>query len=65
MQCGPASLEAIRRGDIGLGYDCPFVFAEVNADIMHWGQDDTSDWGFSRMKLNKFHIGRSVSNFSF
>lgn len=60
MQCGPASLEAIRRGDIGLGYDCPFVFAEVNADMMHWGEDPESDWGFSRMKINKFHIGRSV-----
>ena len=60
MQCGPASLEAIRRGDVGLNYDCPFVFAEVNADIMHWGEDDESEWGFSRMKLNKFHIGRMV-----
>merc|ERR1711962_804597 len=60
MQCGPASLEAIRRGDIGLGYDCPFVFAEVNADVMHWGEDDESDWGWKRMKMNKYHIGRSI-----
>jgi len=60
MQCGPASLEAIRRGDVGLNYDCPFVFAEVNADIMHWGEDEESAWGFSRMKLNQFHIGRRV-----
>ncbi|RXG71622.1 Hemocyte protein-glutamine gamma-glutamyltransferase, partial [Armadillidium vulgare] len=60
MQCGPASLEAVRRGDIGLGYDCPFVFAEVNADVMHWGEDDESDWGYKRMKMIQFHIGRSV-----
>ena len=60
MQCGPASLVAIRRGDVGLNYDCPFVFAEVNADIMHWGEDEQSDWGFSRLKLDKFHIGRKV-----
>ncbi|XP_018024988.1 hemocyte protein-glutamine gamma-glutamyltransferase [Hyalella azteca] len=60
MQCGPASLEAIRRGDVGLNYDCPFVFAEVNADMMHWGEDESSDWGFSRLKLNQFHIGRMV-----
>uniref|UniRef100_A0A2P2HW15 protein-glutamine gamma-glutamyltransferase n=1 Tax=Hirondellea gigas TaxID=1518452 RepID=A0A2P2HW15_9CRUS len=60
MQCGPASLEAIRRGDVGLNYDCTFVFAEVNADIMHWGEDDESDWGFTRLKLNKFHVGRMV-----
>jgi len=60
MQCGPASLEAIRRGDIGLGYDCPFVFSEVNADVMHWGEDEESDWGWKNMKMNKYHIGRSL-----
>ena len=65
MQCGPASLEAVRRGDIGLAYDCPFVFAEVNADILHFGQDEDSTWGYSRMKLNRYHIGRSVRYLSF
>ena len=60
MQCGPAPLEAIRRGDIGLGFDCPFVFAEVNADLMHWGEDDNSDWGFKRLRLNKYHVGQKV-----
>ncbi|KAG7166394.1 Hemocyte protein-glutamine gamma-glutamyltransferase-like 2 [Homarus americanus] len=60
MQCGPVSLQAIRRGDIGLNYDAPFVFAEVNADIMHWGEDENSDWGWSRMKMNKYHIGRAI-----
>ena len=64
MQCGPASLEAIRRGDISLAYDCPFVFAEVNADVMHWGEDDESDWGYSRMKMNKYHVGKAVSGFN-
>lgn len=60
MQCGPVSLEAVRRGDIGLSYDAPFVFAEVNADVMHWAEDPESDWGWSRMKMNKYHVGRSV-----
>ncbi|KAB7506349.1 Hemocyte protein-glutamine gamma-glutamyltransferase [Armadillidium nasatum] len=60
MQCGPASLEAIRRGDISLGFDCPFVFAEVNADVMHWVEDENSDWGYSRMKIKKYQIGRLV-----
>nr|XP_057911466.1 protein-glutamine gamma-glutamyltransferase 5 [Doryrhamphus excisus] len=35
-QCGPASLIAIRNGEIKLPYDVPFVFAEVNADCMDW-----------------------------
>lgn len=34
--CGPASVEAIRRGQVGLRYDGAFVFAEVNADCVAW-----------------------------
>ncbi|XP_049895373.1 protein-glutamine gamma-glutamyltransferase E [Epinephelus moara] len=34
--CGPASVKAIRDGQVNLKYDCPFVFAEVNADIVEW-----------------------------
>lgn len=60
MQCGPVSLQAVKRGDIGLNYDAPFVFAEVNADVMHWGEDPESDWGWSRMKMNKYHVGRQI-----
>ena len=28
---GPASLEAVKKGQIGLAYDVGFVLAEVNA----------------------------------
>ncbi|XP_043987857.1 protein-glutamine gamma-glutamyltransferase 2-like isoform X4 [Gambusia affinis] len=31
--CGPASLYAIKEGEVGLKYDTPFIFAEVNADV--------------------------------
>ncbi|NWI71096.1 TGM3 glutamyltransferase, partial [Todus mexicanus] len=41
-QCGPASRNAIKEGDIDLDYDCPFVFAEVNADCMYWNYDPTT-----------------------
>ncbi|XP_053544817.1 protein-glutamine gamma-glutamyltransferase 5-like [Bombina bombina] len=34
--CGPTSVRAIKEGDIHLNYDAPFVFAEVNADIVSW-----------------------------
>lgn len=34
--CGPASIEAIRRGEVHMPYDTPFVFAEVNADRVNW-----------------------------
>uniref|UniRef100_A0ACB8EFS9 Uncharacterized protein n=1 Tax=Sphaerodactylus townsendi TaxID=933632 RepID=A0ACB8EFS9_9SAUR len=36
FRCGPASLVAIKEGDVDLKYDCPFVFAEVNADCVSW-----------------------------
>ncbi len=47
-------MEAVRRGEIGLGYDVAFLFAEVNADVCHFVSDHTSDWGFKRTKLNKY-----------
>ncbi|XP_061592517.1 protein-glutamine gamma-glutamyltransferase 2-like [Cololabis saira] len=31
--CGPASVKAIREGELTLKYDAPFIFAEVNADV--------------------------------
>uniref|UniRef100_UPI0037E9C387 protein-glutamine gamma-glutamyltransferase 2-like n=1 Tax=Semicossyphus pulcher TaxID=241346 RepID=UPI0037E9C387 len=34
--CGPAPVTAIFQGDADLKYDVPFVFAEVNADIVKW-----------------------------
>lgn len=33
---GPCSVKAIKEGDVDLDYDAPFVFAEVNADVMDW-----------------------------
>ncbi|XP_077785633.1 protein-glutamine gamma-glutamyltransferase E-like [Podarcis muralis] len=39
FQCGPASLKAIKEGDVDLNYDCPFVYAEVNADRVTWTYD--------------------------
>ncbi|XP_029414114.1 protein-glutamine gamma-glutamyltransferase Z isoform X2 [Nannospalax galili] len=34
--CGPASVKAIREGDVHLPYDTHFVYAEVNADEVIW-----------------------------
>uniref|UniRef100_A0A7N6BJ92 Protein-glutamine gamma-glutamyltransferase 2 n=1 Tax=Anabas testudineus TaxID=64144 RepID=A0A7N6BJ92_ANATE len=32
--CGPASLRAIKEGELTKKYDTPFIFAEVNADVV-------------------------------
>ena len=54
FQCGPASLEAVRKGQIGLAYDVPFVLAEVNADLVHWREDREARRGWRRMNADKF-----------
>lgn len=35
-RCGPASLKAIKAGQVNKPFDIPFVFAEVNADKLYW-----------------------------
>ncbi|XP_072304882.1 protein-glutamine gamma-glutamyltransferase 2-like [Eucyclogobius newberryi] len=32
--CGPAPLKAIKQGELTKKYDAPFIFAEVNADVV-------------------------------
>ncbi|XP_045452766.1 hemocyte protein-glutamine gamma-glutamyltransferase-like [Melitaea cinxia] len=59
-QCGPASLEAIKQGVIGLNHDVEFMLASVNADLMRWRKDPDSESGFSMVDTNNYHIGRMI-----
>ena len=52
MRCGPSPVQAIRRGEVGIPYDTPFVFAEINADVCKFVRDDSSRWGFKQTYLN-------------
>lgn len=36
FRCGPASLKAIRKGELQRPYDVAYVFAQVNADKVLW-----------------------------
>ncbi|KAM5245853.1 protein-glutamine gamma-glutamyltransferase E [Ctenodactylus gundi] len=36
FQCGPASVIAVREGDVDKNFDMPFIYAEVNADRITW-----------------------------
>ncbi|XP_073987907.1 hemocyte protein-glutamine gamma-glutamyltransferase-like [Rhodnius prolixus] len=60
MRCGPASVEAVKSGQVGYTYDTPFVFSEVNADVCHFKEDPSSSWGFTRLKMNQYHVGRKI-----
>ncbi|KAK4873340.1 hypothetical protein RN001_015369 [Aquatica leii] len=59
-QCGPSSLEAIKKGQVGFNYDVAFMIASVNADLMRWKEDPNSPMGYSRIYSNKYHIGRII-----
>ncbi|XP_060043452.1 protein-glutamine gamma-glutamyltransferase 6 [Erinaceus europaeus] len=59
FRCGPASVTAIREGDVHLAHDGPFVFAEVNADYITWlwNEDQSRERVYSDTKK----IGRCIS----
>ncbi|CAF4877423.1 unnamed protein product [Pieris macdunnoughi] len=59
-QCGPAPLEAIKQGVIGVAHDVEFMLASVNADLMRWRRDPEAESGFSMVDTNNYHIGRMV-----
>ncbi|XP_054836216.1 protein-glutamine gamma-glutamyltransferase E-like [Eublepharis macularius] len=60
FQCGPASLTAIKEGDVDLKYDCPFVFAEVNADRVTWTYN-TATGETKRVYTETKSVGRHTS----
>ncbi|KAM3960323.1 hemocyte protein-glutamine gamma-glutamyltransferase [Aphomia sociella] len=59
-QCGPASLEAIKQGVIGVAHDVEFMLASVNADLMRWRVDSDAETGFTVVDTNNYHIGRMI-----
>ena len=40
FRCGPASVNAVKKGEVYLPYDTGFIFAEVNGDRVYWQVDD-------------------------
>jgi len=57
---GPSSVEAVRRGEIGFAFDSYYLFTEVNAEVSHFQEDETSHWGFKRCRLNNYQVGRQI-----
>lgn len=51
--CGPASVEAVRRGEVGFQYDTPFMYGQLNSELCHFQEEENSDWGFIRMASNQ------------
>ncbi|GBP35766.1 Hemocyte protein-glutamine gamma-glutamyltransferase [Eumeta japonica] len=53
-QCGPAPLEAIKQGDIGMNFDVEFVLSSVNADYMRWRYSPESESGYSVVDTDSY-----------
>ncbi|XP_068449134.1 protein-glutamine gamma-glutamyltransferase K-like [Clinocottus analis] len=59
FRCGPASLAAVRSGQVFLKHDSPFVFAEVNSDKIYWQRN--IDGTFNQIYSEKKCVGISIS----
>ncbi|XP_008015992.1 protein-glutamine gamma-glutamyltransferase 2 [Chlorocebus sabaeus] len=57
--CGPVPVRAIKEGDLSTKYDAPFVFAEVNADVVDWIQQD--DGSVSKSINRSLTVGLKIS----
>ncbi|XP_028285401.1 coagulation factor XIII A chain isoform X2 [Parambassis ranga] len=57
-RCGPASVQAIKHGQICFPFDAPFVFAEVNSDVVFYCR--RKDGTMEPVKVNRTHVGRKV-----
>ncbi|NXX97719.1 TGM2 glutamyltransferase, partial [Centropus bengalensis] len=56
--CGPAPVRAIKEGDLQLKYDIPFVFAEVNADVVYWVVRPD---GSEKKSIHSSVVGKNIS----
>lgn len=59
FRCGPASIHAIRSGQVYLKHDAPFVFAEVNSDKIYWQRNH--DATFTKFHTEKKAVGHCIS----
>ncbi|XP_039655158.1 protein-glutamine gamma-glutamyltransferase 2-like isoform X2 [Perca fluviatilis] len=59
--CGPSSLKAIREGDLTKKYDTPFIFAEVNADVVDLVRLSNGETVKFRDSTDSNYVGHFIS----
>uniref|UniRef100_A0A8C3WDA2 Coagulation factor XIII A chain n=1 Tax=Catagonus wagneri TaxID=51154 RepID=A0A8C3WDA2_9CETA len=57
-RCGPASVQAIKHGHVCFQFDAPFVFAEVNSDLIYITAK--KDGTHEVQTLDTTHIGKLI-----
>ncbi|XP_054465555.1 protein-glutamine gamma-glutamyltransferase 2-like [Anoplopoma fimbria] len=63
--CGPSSLTAIREGELTKKYDAPFIFAEVNADVVdlvRLSNGETVQFSGSTKSVGRFISTKAVGS---
>lgn len=43
-RCGPAPVEAVKRGEVNVGFDTTFVYTEVRADMCVFKESEDGFW---------------------
>ncbi|XP_069469564.1 coagulation factor XIII A chain [Ambystoma mexicanum] len=58
FRCGPASVQAIKHGHACFPFDVPFVYSEVNSDVVYYNalKDGTKEV----VHVDKTHVGRKI-----
>lgn len=59
FQMGPLPVLAVKRGDLNVPFDGPFLFAEVNGDELRWLLD--KDGSMKLISIDKHSVGKSIS----
>ncbi|KAG7271902.1 hypothetical protein CRUP_038154, partial [Coryphaenoides rupestris] len=57
-RCGPASVRAIKHGEMCFPFDAAFIFAEVNSDVVFYSRK--RDGTMEVVKVKKDHVGRLI-----
>ncbi|NXV76204.1 F13A factor, partial [Atlantisia rogersi] len=57
-RCGPASVQAIKHGHVCFQFDAPFVYAEVNGDIVYSRREKNGTQVIE--KIDTTHIGQLI-----
>merc|ERR1719369_319605 len=58
--CGPCSIEALRRGDVGQRDDVDAFYASLNSYVRYFYEDDESGWGFTPFKQFRYPVSRYI-----
>ncbi|XP_011169553.1 annulin isoform X1 [Solenopsis invicta] len=59
-RCGPASVAAVKKGEVLRPYDNAFVFAEVNADKVYWRYNGPTQ-PLKLVRKDMYGIGQLIS----